>query len=203
MRAKALADTALRTADAGYLTRRLVDVSQEVIVRAEDCGTEPRYLCQEEIRDNNEVIEPLGSAHLWPLIAGSPISLYPDWHEKAGQVIVPAGELITNVASGGDRGRQDVTRHEINAWHTSGDKQIPAHRVLVRSPFTCELRMGICARCYGLDLANSEQVEPGVAVGIIAAQSIGEPGTQLTMRTFHSGGIAQKQLDRRRQRPCS
>ena len=169
---KGLADTALRTADAGYLTRRLVDVSQEVIVRADDCGTE-LGVYQEEIKDGNEVIE-----KLWERIYGR-FALediaYPAGHAKAGEMIVAKGDLIT----------QDLAKVIMD----SGLK-----RIGVRSPFTCELRMGICARCYGLDLANSKLVEPGVAVGIIAAQSIGEPGTQLTMRTFHSGGIAQKQL---------
>ncbi len=170
---KGLADTALRTADAGYLTRRLVDVSQEVIVRADDCGTE-QGIYQEEIRDGNEVVEPL-ALRLYGRYALQDIA-YPDGHDRAGEVIVARGELIT----------QEISRQiEFDA---------KLKRVVVRSPFTCELRMGICAKCYGLDLANSKLVEPGVAVGIIAAQSIGEPGTQLTMRTFHSGGIAQKQL---------
>ena len=170
---KGLADTALRTADAGYLTRRLVDVSQEVIVRADDCGTEIGIF-QEEIRDGNEVVEPL-HLRIYGRFALDDI-LYPEGHPKAGETVVAKGELIT----------QDLAREiEFGA---------KLKRVGVRSPFTCELRMGICAKCYGLDLANSKLVEPGVAVGIIAAQSIGEPGTQLTMRTFHSGGIAQKQL---------
>ena len=169
---KGLADTALRTADAGYLTRRLVDVSQEVIVRADDCGTE-LGVYQEEIKDGNEVIE-----KLWERIYGR-FSLedlaYPAGHARAHEPIVAKGDLIT----------QDLAKVIMDSG---------LRRIGVRSPFTCELRMGICARCYGLDLANSKLVEPGVAVGIIAAQSIGEPGTQLTMRTFHSGGIAQKQL---------
>ena len=170
---KGLADTALRTADAGYLTRRLVDVSQEVIVRADDCGTEIG-IYQEEIRDGNEVVEPL-NLRIYGRFALEDI-LYPEGHSKAGETVVAKGELIT----------QDLAKEiEFGA---------KLRRIGVRSPFTCELRMGICARCYGLDLANSKLVEPGVAVGIIAAQSIGEPGTQLTMRTFHSGGIAQKQL---------
>ena len=170
---KGLADTALRTADAGYLTRRLVDVSQEVIVRADDCGTE-LGIYQEEIRDGNEVVEPL-NLRIYGRFALEDI-LYPEGHSKAGETVVAKGELIT----------QDLSKEiEFGA---------KLKRIGVRSPFTCELRMGICARCYGLDLANSKLVEPGVAVGIIAAQSIGEPGTQLTMRTFHSGGIAQKQL---------
>ncbi len=169
---KGLADTALRTADAGYLTRRLVDVSQEVIVRADDCGTD-QGIYVEEIRDNNEVIEPLNQ-RIYGRYALADI-VYPAAHAQAGETLVPAGDLITP---------------ELAVQvETAGIR-----RVGVRSPFTCDLRMGICARCYGLDLANSKQVEPGVAVGIIAAQSIGEPGTQLTMRTFHSGGIAQKQL---------
>jgi len=170
---KGLADTALRTADAGYLTRRLVDVSQEVIVRADDCGTETGIYV-EEIRDSNERIEAL-----WQRIFGRHALediVYPAAHAKAGEVIVAKGDVITPELA---RKIQDE----------AGIK-----RVGVRSPFTCELRLGICAKCYGLDLANSKLVEPGVAVGIIAAQSIGEPGTQLTMRTFHTGGIAQKQL---------
>ena len=169
---KGLADTALRTADAGYLTRRLVDVSQEVIVRADDCGTE-LGIYQEEIKDGNEVVERLAD-RLYGRFALEDVA-YPADHAKAGEMIVAKGDLIT----------QDLSK----VIEASGLK-----RIGVRSPFTCELRMGICARCYGLDLANSKLVEPGVAVGIIAAQSIGEPGTQLTMRTFHSGGIAQKQL---------
>ncbi|BDI31303.1 DNA-directed RNA polymerase subunit beta' [Capsulimonas corticalis] len=169
---KGLADTALRTADAGYLTRRLVDVSQEVIVRDADCNTE-MGIYVEEIRDSGEVIEPLNQ-RIYGRFALVDIA-YPASHEKAGEIIVAKGDLIT-----------EGLAREIEA---SGLK-----RAGVRSPFTCELRMGICAKCYGLDLANSKLVEPGVAVGIIAAQSIGEPGTQLTMRTFHTGGIAQKQL---------
>jgi len=169
---KGLADTALRTADAGYLTRRLVDVSQEVIVRADDCGTE-LGVYQEEIRDGNEVVEKLDQ-RIYGRFSLDDI-VYPAGHAQAGEVIVAKGDLVT----------QDLAKVIMD----SGIK-----RIGVRSPFTCELRMGICARCYGLDLANSKLVEPGVAVGIIAAQSIGEPGTQLTMRTFHSGGIAQKQL---------
>jgi DNA-directed RNA polymerase subunit beta' len=169
---KGLADTALRTADAGYLTRRLVDVSQEVIVRAADCGTE-QGIYVEEIRDNNEVVEKLGE-RIYGRYALEDVA-YPAGHARAGDLIVAKNDLIT----------QEVAA----AIEGAGIR-----RVLVRSPFTCELHMGICAQCYGLDLANSKLVEPGVAVGIIAAQSIGEPGTQLTMRTFHSGGIAQKQL---------
>ena len=169
---KGLADTALRTADAGYLTRRLVDVSQEVIVRAEECGTQ-LGITVEDIKDGNETVE-----HLWERIYGRfalDDIIYPEGHAKVGETIVAKNELVT----------QDLAK----LIQASG-----LRRVGVRSPFTCELRMGICAKCYGLDLANSKLVEPGVAVGIIAAQSIGEPGTQLTMRTFHSGGIAQKQL---------
>ncbi len=169
---KGLADTALRTADAGYLTRRLVDVSQEVIVRDDDCGTE-LGVYQEEIKDGNEVIEKLDQ-RIYGRYSLEDIA-YPAGHAKAGEIIVEKGGMIT----------QDLAKVIMD----SGLK-----RVGVRSPFTCELRMGICARCYGLDLANSKLIEPGVAVGVIAAQSIGEPGTQLTMRTFHSGGIAQKQL---------
>ncbi|MEO7718784.1 MAG: DNA-directed RNA polymerase subunit beta' [Capsulimonas sp.] len=169
---KGLADTALRTADAGYLTRRLVDVSQEVIVRDADCNTE-MGIYVEEIRDSNEVIEPLNQ-RIYGRFALVDIA-YPAGHAQAGEIIVAKGDLVT-----------ESLARQI--------EETGLKRVGVRSPFTCELRMGICAKCYGLDLANSKLVEPGVAVGIIAAQSIGEPGTQLTMRTFHTGGIAQKQL---------
>jgi len=169
---KGLADTALRTADAGYLTRRLVDVSQEVIVRALDCGTE-QGIYVEEILEAGAAIEPL-SLRVYGRFPLNDI-VYPEGHARAGELIV--GKL------------EHITMEKAREIQDAGLK-----RVGIRSPFTCELRMGICARCYGLDLANSKLVEPGVAVGIIAAQSIGEPGTQLTMRTFHSGGIAQKQL---------
>ncbi len=165
---KGLADTALRTADAGYLTRRLVDVAQEVIIREDDCKC-GIGIYVEEIREGNEVIEPLHER------LNGRYALEDIVNPKTGEVIVPKdGDITPELA-------KDIENSGIT-------------RVGLRSVLTCEARQGVCAKCYGRDLATGVQVEPGVAVGIIAAQSIGEPGTQLTMRTFHTGGIAQKQL---------
>jgi DNA-directed RNA polymerase subunit beta' len=165
---KGLADTALRTADAGYLTRRLVDVAQEVIIRSDDCecGT---GIYVEEIREGNELIESLQER------LNGRYALEDIVDPKTGEVIVPKDA--------------DITVELARQIEEAGIK-----RVGIRSVLTCEARNGVCAKCYGRDLATGTIVEPGVAVGIIAAQSIGEPGTQLTMRTFHTGGIAQKQL---------
>jgi len=165
---KGLADTALRTADAGYLTRRLVDVAQDVIVRAEDCGTvNGVYVSQ--IEEGGDVIETLGDR-----LRGR-TSLEDIYLPGEKEPFVVAGEIIN-----------DVKAKTIN---DSG-----LTRIGVRSALTCELRLGICSQCYGRDMATSKHVEAGSAVGIIAAQSIGEPGTQLTMRTFHTGGVAGKYL---------
>jgi len=161
---KGLADTALRTADAGYLTRRLVDVAQDVIVREHDCGTK-RGIYVSEIREGSEVIEELKDR-----IRGR-IALETITHPQTGEVLVEANSEISDEAAAAIQ----------NAGIT---------RVGIRSPMTCELRKGICAMCYGRDMGRRRLVEVGTAVGIIAAQSIGEPGTQLTMRTFHTGGIA-------------
>jgi len=165
---KGLADTALRTADAGYLTRRLVDVAQDVIIRGHDCGT-TQGVKVAAIEESGEVIETLrerirGRTALEDI-------LLPGEDEP----VVRAGEIITN---------EQAARIE-----DSGIKE-----VWIRSPLMCEQRQGVCSRCYGLDLATGTEVEIGTAVGIIAAQSIGEPGTQLTMRTFHTGGVAGKYL---------
>jgi DNA-directed RNA polymerase subunit beta' len=165
---KGLADTALRTADAGYLTRRLVDVAQDVIVKAEDCGTTQGVYVSEIVEDG-EVIETLSER-----IRGR-CALEPIVNPETGEVIVEANEEISDDAA------ETIERLGIK-------------RVGIRSPLTCELRQGICSRCYGRDMAVGKLVEVGVAVGIIAAQSIGEPGTQLTMRTFHTGGVAGKYL---------
>jgi DNA-directed RNA polymerase subunit beta' len=191
---KGLADTALRTADAGYLTRRLVDVSQDVMIRADDCGTTdgvtvyPFYehelhcpSCGQEDHHrtgtchycgatvpqttNNDVFETLQERVVGRTAAVDVL------HPETGEVMVPAGAEIT------ERAAQRITEAGIV-------------EVTVRSALTCELRKGICAKCYGRDLARRRGVEIGTAVGIIAAQSIGEPGTQLTMRTFHTGGVA-------------
>ncbi len=165
---KGLADTALRTADAGYLTRRLVDVAQDVIVRADDCGT-TNGIFVEEIAPDGQVIE-----KVWERIRGR-YTIEDIVHPETGEVIVAENEEISDIAA------MQVQDASIK-------------RVGLRSVLTCELRQGICAHCYGRDLATGRLVDIGVAVGIIAAQSIGEPGTQLTMRTFHTGGVAGKEL---------
>ncbi len=161
---KGLTDTALRTADSGYLTRRLVDVAQEVIVREDDCCTD-KGLLVEAIKNGNEVIEPLEER-----ITGR-YALEPVIHPETGEVLVGANEEITD----------DLAA----AIQKAGIEQ-----VVIRSALTCKSRHGICRKCYGRNLATGGHVDIGEAVGIIAAQSIGEPGTQLTMRTFHTGGVA-------------
>ncbi|MCR4443421.1 MAG: DNA-directed RNA polymerase subunit beta' [Peptococcaceae bacterium] len=161
---KGLADTALRTADSGYLTRRLVDVAQDVIVRENDCGaTTGIYV--DEIKDGNEAIE-----SLYERIVGR-YALEDVVHPQTGRVIVAADEEITEQQAG-----------EIIE---AGIKEVG-----IRTVLTCKTRYGVCRKCYGRNLATGHMVEIGEAVGIIAAQSIGEPGTQLTMRTFHTGGVA-------------
>ncbi len=161
---KGLADTALRTADSGYLTRRLVDVAQDVIVREEDCGTS-RGIEVEDILDGTNVIEKLENR-----IVGR-VALEDIIHPQTGEIIVPAGEEILEEAA-----------EKIMA---AGIK-----KVKIRSVLSCRTRYGVCRTCYGRNLATGKLVDIGEAVGIIAAQSIGEPGTQLTMRTFHTGGVA-------------
>jgi DNA-directed RNA polymerase subunit beta' len=161
---KGLADTALKTADAGYLTRRLVDVSQDVIINEDDCGT-LRGLSAAAIKDNEEIVATLSDRILG---RGSVHDVY---HPLTGEIIVKAGEEITEEAC---RIIEDS----------------PIERVEIRSVLTCESKKGVCARCYGRNLATGQMVQIGEAVGVIAAQSIGEPGTQLTLRTFHVGGTA-------------
>jgi len=164
---KGLADTALRTASAGYLTRRLVDVAQDVVIREEDCGdTEGIVITKEE----SEVIgEPLSRR------AFGRVLLADLKNPKTGKVILAAGEVVNEVIE------RQIAELKIDQIH-------------VRSVLRCKMRRGICAKCYGTDLAYSKKVKFGTAVGIMAAQSIGEPGTQLTMRTFHSGGVAGKDI---------
>ncbi|MCG3087845.1 DNA-directed RNA polymerase subunit beta' [Sporosarcina sp. MB25] len=161
---KGLADTALKTADSGYLTRRLVDVAQDVIVREDDCGTD-RGLEISALTEGAEIIETLEERiegrHTKKTIR----------HPETGEVIVEKDGLIT----------ADLSRKVIDAG---------IETVTIRSAFTCNTKHGVCKKCYGINLATGETVEVGEAVGIIAAQSIGEPGTQLTMRTFHTGGVA-------------
>lgn len=161
---KGLADTALKTADSGYLTRRLVDVAQDAIVRENDCGTD-RGLLVGALMEGSEVIEEL-EERIVGRHAKKTIR-----HPETKDIIVAKNELIT----------QDLTRLIVE----SGIKE-----VTIRSAFTCNTKHGVCKKCYGTNLATGDEVEVGEAVGIIAAQSIGEPGTQLTMRTFHTGGVA-------------
>ena len=161
---KGLADTALKTADAGYLTRRLVDVSHDVIVNEEDCGTLRGLVCT-ALKNNDEVI-----ATLYERILGR-VSVHDIIHPTTGELIVAGGEEIT----------EDVAQKIEDSLIES---------VEIRSVLTCESKKGVCAKCYGRNLATSRMVNKGEAVGVIAAQSIGEPGTQLTLRTFHAGGTA-------------
>ena len=161
---KGLADTALKTADAGYLTRRLVDVSHDVIINEEDCGTLRGLVCT-ALKNNDEVV-----ATLYERILGR-VSVHDIIHPTTGELIVAAGEEITESIA------QII-------------EDSPIESVEIRSVLTCESKKGVCAKCYGRNLATSKMVQKGEAVGVIAAQSIGEPGTQLTLRTFHAGGTA-------------
>ncbi len=161
---KGLADTALKTADAGYLTRRLVDVAHDVIINEEDCGTLRGLVCT-AIKNNDEVVASLGERIL------GRVSVHDIIDPQTGELIVAAGEEI-----------KDDAADRIDAS--------PIESVEIRSVLTCESKRGVCAKCYGRNLANLRMVQKGEAVGVIAAQSIGEPGTQLTLRTFHVGGVA-------------
>jgi DNA-directed RNA polymerase subunit beta' len=161
---KGLADMALRTADSGYLTRRLVDVAQDVIIREEDCGTD-EGIWVEDITEGKEMIEKLADRILGRYAAADVV------HPETGEILVEKGKMINESA--------------VDAITQAG-----ITKVYVRSVLNCKCRHGVCAHCYGADLASGKKVNIGEAVGIIAAQSIGEPGTQLTMRTFHTGGIA-------------
>ncbi|MCH4172219.1 MAG: DNA-directed RNA polymerase subunit beta' [Lactobacillus sp.] len=161
---KGMTDTALKTADSGYLTRRLVDVAQDVIVREEDCGTD-RGLEVTAIRDGNEIIEPL-----YDRLVGR-YTMKSVFDPETGEKIIGKNELMD----------EDMAQKIVNAGVT---------KVTIRSVFTCNTNHGVCKKCYGRNLAIGEEVEVGEAVGTVAAQSIGEPGTQLTMRNFHTGGVA-------------
>ncbi|MDO6473091.1 DNA-directed RNA polymerase subunit beta' [Maribacter sp. 1_MG-2023] len=161
---KGLADTALKTADAGYLTRRLVDVSQDVIINTEDCET-LRGVEVQALKKNEEIVETLGERIL------GRVSLHDVYNPMTEEIILQAGQQIMEV---------DVKRVEAS----------PVEKIEVRSALTCEADKGICAKCYGRNLSTNKMVQRGEAVGVVAAQSIGEPGTQLTLRTFHVGGIA-------------
>ncbi|MDE6652770.1 MAG: DNA-directed RNA polymerase subunit beta', partial [Muribaculaceae bacterium] len=161
---KGLADTALKTADAGYLTRRLVDVAHDVIITEEDCGTLRGLVCT-EIKNNDEVVASLGERIL------GRVSVHDIIDPQTEEVIVRAGEEINDAAA------ERIDRSPIES-------------VEIRSVLTCEAKRGVCAKCYGRNLSTNRMVQKGEAVGVIAAQSIGEPGTQLTLRTFHVGGVA-------------
>jgi DNA-directed RNA polymerase subunit beta' len=161
---KGLADTALKTADAGYLTRRLHDVAQDVIITESDCGT-LRGLSLAALKDNDDVVE-----SLYERILGR-TGLYDTFHPETGELIVQAGS--------------EITEEVAKIIEQSGIEEME-----IRSVLTCETRSGVCAKCYGRNLTNGRMVQTGEAVGVIAAQSIGEPGTQLTLRTFHVGGTA-------------
>ncbi|MEH6681976.1 MAG: DNA-directed RNA polymerase subunit beta' [Sediminicola sp.] len=161
---KGLADTALKTADAGYLTRRLVDVSQDVIINTEDCGT-LRGIEVEALKKNEEIVESLGERIL------GRVALHDVYNPMTEEMLLRAGQEILEA---------DVKKIEAS----------PIEKVEVRSALTCEAQKGICGKCYGRNLSTNKMVQRGEAVGVVAAQSIGEPGTQLTLRTFHVGGIA-------------
>ena len=161
---KGLADTALKTADAGYLTRRLVDVAQDVIVNYVDCNT-LRGISVEPLKKNEEIVETLGERIL------GRVSLHDVYNPLSNDIIVSAGE--------------EISEKIVKLIESS-----PIEKVEVRSPLTCESPKGVCSKCYGRNLATGKMVQNGEAVGVVAAQSIGEPGTQLTLRTFHVGGIA-------------
>ncbi len=161
---KGLADTALKTADAGYLTRRLVDVAQDVIITNDDCGT-LRGLVASPLKKNDEIVETL-----YDRILGR-TSVHDVYHPTTGEIILHEGE-------------------EINEEYAAIIEESPIESVEIRSVLTCESKVGVCAKCYGRNLATGRMVQKGEAAGVIAAQSIGEPGTQLTLRTFHVGGTA-------------
>jgi len=161
---KGLADTALKTADAGYLTRRLVDVAQDVIISQEDCNT-LRGITVEALKKNEEVVETLGERIL------GRVSLHDVYDPLSNKIIINAGQ-------------------EINEELVQIIEKLPIEKIDVRSALTCEAKRGLCVKCYGRNLATGKMVQNGEAVGVVAAQSIGEPGTQLTLRTFHVGGIA-------------
>ena len=166
---KGLADTALKTADAGYLTRRLVDVAQDVVITIEDCGT-LRGLVATALKKNEEIVE-----SLYDRVLGR-VTVHDVYHPQTGDLIVSSGE-------------------QINEDLATAIASSPIEEVEIRSVLTCEQKQGVCGKCYGRNLATGRPVQMGEAVGVIAAQSIGEPGTQLTLRTFHVGGVAGKITD--------
>ena len=174
---KGLADTALRTADSGYLTRRLVDVSHDVIIREEDCGAK-HGIWVSEIRDGNSLIEPLADRIVGRYLVNDLVD------EKTGEVLVSKDKMM-------DKEDVAIISKALGKYdEETGKYDMRDVKLEIRSVLNCKAKIGVCAKCYGASLANWQPVPIGEVVGIIAAQSIGEPGTQLTMRTFHTGGIA-------------
>ena len=174
---KGLADTALRTADSGYLTRRLVDVSHDVIIREEDCGAK-HGIWVSEIRDGNSLIEPLADRIVGRYLVNDLVD------EKTGEVLVSKDKMM-------DKEDVAIISKALGKYdEETGKYDLRDVKLEIRSVLNCKAKIGVCAKCYGASLANWQPVPIGEVVGIIAAQSIGEPGTQLTMRTFHTGGIA-------------
>jgi len=170
---KGNADTALKTADSGYLTRRLVDVSQDVIIRSEDCGSVDGIYVS-EIKDDNSIVESLSERLIGRYVAEDIID------PKSNRILIKRDQYITNSMA--------KIIADINE-DTDREESEKILKVKIRSVFTCDSRIGVCAKCYGMNMATAREISIGESVGIIAAQSIGEPGTQLTMRTFHTGGV--------------
>ncbi len=177
---KGLADTALRTADSGYLTRRLVDVAQDVIITIDDCGTEQGLWTERKDSEGKAISEEEFRARITGRILASPVV-----HPETGEIIADRGEELSDRLELPDGGVRDMVGEVLAAG---------VEKIRLRSVMACEATHGVCALCYGRNLASGELVEHGEAVGIIAAQSIGEPGTQLTMRTFHTGGVARADI---------
>ena len=181
---KGLADTALRTADSGYLTRRMVDVSQDVIIREEDCGV-THGIKVSEISENGQVIERFSDRLRGRYLVADVVDA------ETGEVLLSSDRMMTEGDAKVLESRRWVQKNSVEADCCAFDPAKDEHpTVMIRTVLTCKARSGVCAKCYGMNLATQSPVGPGEAVGIIAAQSIGEPGTQLTMRTFHTGGLA-------------
>ena len=182
---KGLADTALRTADSGYLTRRMVDVSQDVIIREEDCGV-THGIKVSEISENGQVIEKLSDRLHGRFLVGDVVDA------ETGEVLISNSRMMTAGDAKILESHKWVQKNPRPEDHCEFDPAAEGSKptVMIRTVLTCKAHSGVCAKCYGMNLATQQPVGPGEAVGIIAAQSIGEPGTQLTMRTFHTGGLA-------------
>ncbi len=180
---KSLSDTALRTADSGYLTRRLVDVSQDVIIRERDCGTDHGAYVRAVRDDSDTVVETLADRIAGRYIMG-------DFVDEAGNVLAKDGDMLTDSQAKKVAAAYEEMEAHIAERIQNGEDIAMPEGVHIRSVLRCRAKHGVCAHCYGADLATGKEVQIGEAVGIIAAQSIGEPGTQLTMRTFHTGGVA-------------